>query len=83
MLRRKKLLVLWYLSRKKKERYRRFWVHPLNRNNRNYGEYFTTFMVLKQNIALDEYQEKFFAYMRMPYNAFQNLLEMLKLYVFY
>lgn len=76
---RKKLLILAYLQMKRRARTRRrFGIHPMNRLRPEKGEYFTTFLEIKQHIAEVYYEEKFRNYVRMSPAAFQHLLSLVE-----
>jgi hypothetical protein len=66
------LWVLYRRMKRRRQRYRRYWVHPILRNR------FTTSLYVTLYPSLRNYEPKFFNYLRMSIKSFDNLLELIK-----
>jgi hypothetical protein len=65
---------VWVLYRRMKhlrQRYGKYWVHPILRNSLTTSLYVTLYPRLRN------YEPKFFNYFRMPIKSFDNLLELI------
>lgn len=74
-LMKKKIIVAYYIYRKKKiekKREVRFWIHPILEKREEYGAFHT--LVKNQ---LRENEDKFYNYFRMQKTTFDNLLQKL------
>ena len=70
----KKIILAYYVYRKlkKKEKRRRFWIHPILEKREEFGAFHT---LVKNQLRGDE--DKFFNYFRMQKTTFDKLLQIL------
>jgi hypothetical protein len=66
------LWVLYRRMKRRRQRYRKYWVHPILRKR------FTTSFYITLYPSLRNYEPKFFNYFRLSIKSFDNLLELIK-----
>jgi hypothetical protein len=66
------LWILYRRMKRRRQRYRKYWVYPILRNRLTTNLYVTLYPSLRN------YETKFFNYFRMSIKSFDNLLELIK-----
>lgn len=78
--RRTKLLIFAFMlnQRRKKKTKRAVWVKDFFSHREKHGEYRRVFCQIKENLHMEEYQEKFYEYTRMTVECWTKLYRILQ-----